>query len=334
VQNFRMRFRLVCLGDVMLARGVSHVLSSSDPLDLWGDTLPIISDADLRLANLECCISDRGEPFWPPRTFYFRAIPKAIDTLVGAGIDVVTLANNHSLDFGSDALADTLERLDRAGISHAGAGRDLDSAREPAILESGGRRVGVIGVTDNYPEYAASAESPGTFHLEIELGSLDLVVEAIERARKMDAELVVVSAHVGPNMVTRPPKRFREFARAVLDAGADLWFGHSAHVFQGVEFYRGKPVIYDGGDFLDDYATDPILRNDRSLIWKVEWSAADVAVEAYPVRLSFAQTDLARGEDFDWIEARLTELCSEMGTVVERRDDRLRLEPEEGGREN
>lgn len=319
--------RLICLGDVMLARGVSEVLATSEPASLWGDCLPVLAGADLRLANLECCVSDRGRPFQPPRVFHFRAIPKALDVLRAAEIDVVTLANNHTLDYEVEALLDTLDRLDRAGITRVGAGRDVEEAMRPAALDAVGRKVAFIGFTDNFPEYAAGAERPGTFHIATEGGDPGVLIDKVSEARRTGADLVVVTGHCGPNMVTRPPKLRRAFVREVMDAGADLWFGHSAHIFQGVEFYEGKPVIHDGGDFLDDYAVDPVLRNDRSLLWRVVWEGGEVSVEGFPVQLKFALTGLAKGEEFDWVEQRLTELCAEMGTAVEREGERLRIEP-------
>lgn len=320
-----MSVKLVCLGDVMLARGVSEVLARSEPSELWGDTLPLIHRADIRLANLECCVSDRGEEFQPPRVFPFRAIPKAIDVLTAARVDVVTLANNHSLDYREEALLDTIDRLDAAGIAHVGAGPNLDEARRPAVLETKGKRLAFIGITDNYPEYEAGKDRAGTFHVDIEPDNVGMVADAVAAARGDGADLVVVTAHWGPNMRRHPPDRFQDFARAVVDAGADLWFGHSAHLFQGVELLDGKPILYDGGDFLDDYAVDPVERNDRSLLWEVTLDDGERGVAVYPVQLSFARTDLARGEAFDWISGRLTDLCEEMGTPVRAEDGRLVL---------
>lgn len=316
--------RLACLGDVMLARGVSEVLATSPPAELWGDCLPPLSDADLRLANLECCVSDRGSPFQPPRTFEFRAIPKAIEVLKAAEIDVVTLANNHSLDFGEEALVDTLDRLDGAGIAHVGAGRNLKEAMRPAILKRAGLEVAFIAFTDNFPEYGATNDRPGTFYLDTRQSPPTFLLSMIEEAS--GADLVAVTAHCGPNMVTAPSEHLKSWAHLLADQGAGLWFGHSAHLFHGVEFYKGTPVIYDGGDFLDDYAVDPVLRNDRSLLWILNKSKDGPAeIEAFPVQLEFARTRLARGEEAEWILERLRQLCAEMGTDVTASGNRFLL---------
>jgi len=139
---------------------------------------------------------------------------------------------------------------------------------------------------------------------------------------------VVFSNHWGPNMVRRPPEAFRRFARAVVDLGVDVYYGHSAHVFQGVEIYRGKPILYDTGDFIDDYAVDPDLRNDRSFLFRVSVEGGDLKrLELFPVVLPYARVELARGVEREAILDLMQTLSAEMGTTFERREDRLVIEP-------
>jgi poly-gamma-glutamate synthesis protein (capsule biosynthesis protein) len=166
-------------------------------------------------------------------------------------------------------LLDTLGYLDAAGICHAGAGRDAEEAERPALLGAPRDRVALLAFTDNEPPFAAGTDKPGTNYLPVSMepGVLDRVEAAVEATREAGAQTVVFSNHWGPNMVQRPKELFRRFARAVVDRGVDVYYGHSAHVFQGVEIYRGKPILYDTGDFLDDYAVDPNLRNDRSFVF-------------------------------------------------------------------
>jgi poly-gamma-glutamate capsule biosynthesis protein CapA/YwtB (metallophosphatase superfamily) len=128
--------------------------------------------------------------------------------------------------------------------------------------------------------------------------------------------------------VQRPRETFRRFARAVVDRGADLYYGHSAHVFQGVEIYRGKPILYDTGDFIDDYAVDPNLRNDRSFLFRVSVEGGDLErLELFPVALPYARVELAKGAEREAILDRMVGLSAEMGTSFERREDRLVFEP-------
>jgi poly-gamma-glutamate synthesis protein (capsule biosynthesis protein) len=129
-------------------------------------------------------------------------------------------------------------------------------------------------------------------------------------------------------MVQRPREIFRRFARAVVDRGVDLYYGHSAHVFQGVEIYDGKPIMYDTGDFIDDYAVDPKVRNDRSFLFRVSVEGGDLGrLELFPVVLPYARVELARGAEREAILDRMVNLSAEMGTAFDSRGDRLVFEP-------
>ncbi len=167
----------------------------------------------------------------------------------------MTLANNHVLDYDEEALLEMLDLLQQAETALAGAARNLAEARRPALLEALGLRIGIIAFTDNEPGWAAQSGVPGTNYLPIALDeqAFSPVRESIAQARAAGADLVVFTIHWGPNKVQRPSPLFRQFAHAVIDAGAGLFFGHSAHIFQGIELYNGRPIIYDAGDFVDDY---------------------------------------------------------------------------------
>lgn len=323
---------LAITGDVMLGRGVNEELHRVDPRAPWGDALPLLEEADLRLCNLECAVTSHLRP-WSrtPKVFHFRADPEvAVPTLMAAGVDACALANNHTLDFEEQGLLDTLEALDQAGIARAGAGRDLREARRPAFLEVGGERVALLSFTDNEPGWTATPRAPGIAYLPVSLSPevLAVVEEGVEEARAGGADLVVLSNHWGPNMVSRPPPLFQRFARAVIDLGVDVYWGHSAHVFQGVELYRGRPILYDTGDFLDDYAVDPVLRNDWSFLFRLRFEGARLrSLEMFPVTLEYAAVRLARSETRDIICERMRGLSRELGTELDYEDGRLVLSP-------
>ena len=321
------------VGDVMLGRGVDEALKDYRRSEkLWGDTLSVLEAADLRVINLECAITTHENP-WSrtPKTFHFRADPsRAVRVLRAARIDACSLANNHTLDFEEEGLLDTLEYLDGAGIRYAGAGRDLEEAARPAIL--GGpdpEKVALLAFTDNEPAFAAGVGRPGTNYLptSLEPEVLDRVEAAIAGAREAGADTILFSNHWGPNMVERPRDIFRRFARSVVDRGADVYYGHSAHVFQGVEVYRGKPILYDTGDFIDDYAVDDRLRNDRSFVFLFSVEGGEFRrLELFPVVLSFAHTRLATGGERREILRRMERLSDELGTRLLRREGALVLE--------
>lgn len=321
--------QLALVGDVMLGRHVNEALRVFGPRYPWGNTLHLLRQADVALANMECVVADDGVPWQRTlKTFHFRADPIAVTALQVAGIDAVGLANNHVLDFEVGALLETLDRLDAARIARAGAGRDLAEAARAAFINVCGVRVALIAFTDNEPGWAATATGSGINYIPIipDQRHLSLVRHSIDVARSGGADLVVCFAHWGPNMRQRPTPVFREFARMVLEAGADLYCGHSAHIFQGIELHLGKPILYDIGDFVDDYAVDPALRNDQSLLFTITMTKQGVwRLEAVPVRIHNCQANLAAGDDFAPIAARLRSLSAEFGTEVQVVDRCLRI---------
>lgn len=321
---------LALIGDVMLGRNVGVALKNMRPQDMWGDVLPHLMQADLRIANLECALTKHHQSWtrtW--KMFHFRADPGAVRFLQAARIEACSLANNHTLDFEARGLRDTLRTLDAAGIRHAGAGLNAGEAAAPALLEVPGAspcRVALLAFTDNEPAFAADVQHPGTNYLDVSLQAETLarVADGIARARAQGADVVVFSNHWGANFVERPSPDFRRFAQRVIELGADVYYGHSAHLCHGIEIHRGKPILYDTGDFIDDYAVDPLLRNDRSCLFKLMFEAGELRrIELIPVTLDVAQVALARGEDFAAIAARMERLCAELGTALERQADRL-----------
>jgi poly-gamma-glutamate capsule biosynthesis protein CapA/YwtB (metallophosphatase superfamily) len=305
--------KLGLAGDTMLGRKVAVAIAQKGPESLVGEAVvEIAHEADLLVLNLECCISERGERWPDPRKpFFFRAPPAAVETLSLLGVDCVTLANNHALDYGVEALLNTFELLRAAGIEWVGAGRDRERARAPVVLESGGFRLAVIACSDHPAEYAAGPESPGVAY------GLEWVPQAVARA---ESDLVLVTPHWGPNMAPEPLRGIRRWAGALRDAGATLVAGHSAHVFHGVE----EGVLYDLGDFLDDYAVEPKLRNDLGLFFLVDFDREGPArLEAVPLKLEYCHTRLATGRDAEWVARRFREACRALGTEVGEERDRL-----------
>ncbi len=305
--------KLGLAGDTMLGRKVGEAISDHGPESVLGeDVVAIAREADLFVLNLECCVSERGKP-WPDpaKPFFFRAPPSAVDVLRRLGADCVTLANNHALDFGAQALLDTFEHLNAAGIDWVGAGEDRERARAPAIFERNGLRLAVLGCSDHPEEYAADADAPGIAY------GLEWVPQAIER---MDADHVLVTPHWGPNMTSEPLPRVRRLAETLRAAGATLVAGHSAHVFHGV----GAGVLYDLGDFLDDYAVDPRLRNDLGLLFLVDLDeSGPVRLEAVPLELDYCHTRLATGAGRGWIARRFRDACRALGTEIAEEHGRL-----------
>jgi poly-gamma-glutamate synthesis protein (capsule biosynthesis protein) len=313
----------------MLARYVNQTILAQGPRHIWGDVLPIIREADLSLVNLECAIAESGEPFAPPRAFYFRAAPEATHALDVAGIDYVTLSNNHTMDYQSPALLDTIGHLDDHGIAHAGAGENMQEASQPAVLEAKGIKVGVVAFADHFEEYAATESEPGTNVIPITPDEVHFrrVRESIQAARAAGPDLVVFSIHWGPNFTRAPSQEFTEFAHAVIDAGADIFHGHSAHVFHGIEIYRDRPILYDTGDLINDYYVDRQYRNDQQLLFLIHVKCGQIErVELFPIQIHQIQVNRASGDTFDEIAKRIETLSQVFGTEMQRENNRLVIE--------
>jgi poly-gamma-glutamate capsule biosynthesis protein CapA/YwtB (metallophosphatase superfamily) len=302
--------RLGLAGDTMLGRGVAEALRERDPAALVApEVVAVACEADLFVLNLECCIAEGGRP-WPApgKPFHFRAPPAAAALLARLGVRCVTLANNHALDFGREALLETFEHLAAAGIAWVGAGRDLESARAPVVLEAAGEHLGVVALGDHPEDFAAAPELAGIAWVDLRMGLPGWVPDAIG---SVAADYVLVSPHWGPNMNDRPLPYVRSAAADLRRAGASLVAGHSAHVVQGAQV----AALYDLGDFLDDYRVDPRLRNDLGLLFLVDLAEGEPRrLEAVPLKLEYCFTRLAEGEDAAWMRHRFRELCEELGT--------------------
>jgi Bacterial capsule synthesis protein PGA_cap len=302
----------------MLGRAVAARLVHASPQSLFAPELvEAVRAADLCVLNLECCISERGHPA-PGRVFHFRAPPAAAEALAHLGVDCVTLANNHALDFGADALLDTLEHLGDAGIRCVGAGPDEQTARAPVLLDAGGERLRVVALSDHPREYAAGRGRPGIAFAD--LTQRELPAWLVDAIRTAGSDPVLVCPHWGPNMVPDPVPYVRRAAAALVEAGATLVAGHSAHVCHGV----AGAVLFDLGGLVDDYHLDRALQNDLGLLWLLELTnGRPLRLEALPLKLDFCHTRLAQGQDAAWILRRARDACAALGT--EAREDTGRL---------
>ncbi|GCE45303.1 poly-gamma-glutamate synthesis protein (capsule biosynthesis protein) [Thermosporothrix hazakensis] len=310
-------FQLLFVGDVMLGRLVNDMLRAHPPEYPWGDTLPLFHAADVRLCNLECALTSHETP-WneTPKVFHFRSDPRNVRVLRAAGINAVSLANNHSLDFTVEGLYDTLRLLREAGIYAAGAGYDTQDAAAPVRWQAGSTTIGLLACTDNEPAWAATSTRAGTCYVPIDSDSeqAQRLLQSIERV-KPTVDVLIISLHWGPNWGYEPPETHPPFAHALIDAGADIIFGHSGHVVRGIEIYRQKPILYCTGDFIDDYAIDPVERNDYSGIFVVSLEQKVIRqVAFYPTVIEDFRALRAQGAERTCIAQNMQRLCTLLHT--------------------
>jgi poly-gamma-glutamate synthesis protein (capsule biosynthesis protein) len=317
--------KIALTGDIMLGRLVDQYVVqnlSLPPESIWGNVMPILLEADLRLGNLECVISDKGKK-WQPlfKAFHFRASPRAIDILRAASFDCVTLANNHVLDYGPEAFLDCLDRLAQADFPYAGAGPTLKEAIAPAFLQPANFKIAVLALTDNEPKWEATPSKPGINYVAYnERGLLppyrERIAKAIKQARK-SAKFVIVSAHIGPNWGA-PSHAIQALAHQLLDLGVDVYWGHSNHTPQGIEIVGKKVILYSTGDFVDDYAVDPVERNDLSFLFAVEMDFQQIQrIYLYPVRIDNFQVRQAKGSEVAFLQKSMKAKCAVFGSTVD-----------------
>jgi poly-gamma-glutamate synthesis protein (capsule biosynthesis protein) len=281
---------LVAVGDIMLSRTVeerTEVFGTSYPLEAVAE---VLRSADIAIGNLESPLSVTGEPL--QKRFLFRAHPGHAEALAHAGIDVVSLANNHQLDYGEEGFVETLEALRAAGVSHVGAGLSYAEAHTPLIREVKGRRIAFLAYAAS--RWEGSSELP-TRDL-VSFADLATIREDVRRAGEL-ADLVVVIMHLGTEYQRYPDEEQLAVSRAAIEAGACLVIGHHPHVVQAVEPYGGGFVAYSLGDFVFDIDVGDATRYG-SILRVLLGDEGVQAIDLLPVRIvDDVQPRLLVGED-------------------------------------
>lgn len=239
---------LLFAGDVYLS---NHVLNAYDKAGGIGGVLDEgiraeIEAADIFMVNQEFPFTERGTAA-ADKQFTFRLPHDRFHIMEEMGIDIVTLANNHILDFGEEGLLDSCAALEEAGIPYVGAGENLERARKLETITVGGRTIGFLGTSRVYMDtsWAAGPNHPGVFSTY----DPTQAVEAIKAAREL-CDYLVVYVHWGVERETTPKEYQRTMGRQYIDAGADLVIGSHPHVLQPVEYYKEKPIVYSLGNFV------------------------------------------------------------------------------------
>ena len=265
-------FTILFMGDFLTGINIEHFTRNEGADYPYKRIKPLIDKYDLVFANLESSITERGKPVtnkaWVFRTSYFCA-----SYLPSLGLDVVSLSNNHILDYGKDGLTDTIDFLKKNNITYCGAGMDEDEARKPAVISSGNRKIMFLAYNDLPPSYYYARGS--------KFGSAQINDEKIIsdiRKHKTKDNLVFVSLHWGIEHSTQiKPEQIKQ-AHKYIDAGADGIIGHHPHVPQGVEIYKGKPVFYSLGNAVNGYYNQKYMPNIFGAVKIKDGNIAEVRV--------------------------------------------------------
>ncbi len=241
----RGRLVISATGDVNLDPSYIPALAAEGYRHPWTGLQQIFEEDDLTIVNLECAASDLGSAL--PKQFTFRCDTDALPFMRAGGVEVANLGNNHSGDYGKDALLDSREQLIAADIAPVGVGKDAAQAHEPALFDINGWRVAVLGFGGVVPspDWIAGEDWPGMADGD----TIETMVAAVEAADEV-ADLVIVAIHWGVELDTQPRPEDRERAAAMIEAGADAIFGHHAHRLQPLEIVDGVPVAWGLGNFV------------------------------------------------------------------------------------
>jgi poly-gamma-glutamate synthesis protein (capsule biosynthesis protein) len=315
------------LGYVDLAEQVNGPIPR--PVDfpyIWGDALEELERAapDLRIINLETSVTRSND--WVQKGINYRMHPGNVPCLKAAGIDCCALANNHVLDWGYAGLTETLDVLRRAGLKPVGAGQKLAQAAAPAIMELPGKGRIIIfslgSVTSGIPAaWAASDDKPGVNLLEET--AIPRIAAGLRRVRQ-SGDLVVASIHWGGNWGYEISEEQRTFAHRLIDeAEVDVLHGHSSHHPRGIEVYRGKPILYGCGDFVNDYegiGGYERFRSDLVLMYLVTMdpsTRALVRLEMTPLQIKRFRLHRVSRKDARWLRKVLDRESAKHGTNLE-----------------
>ncbi len=232
-------------GDVNLDPAYIPALASNGYAHAWEKLGGLFAGDDLTIINLECAVSQLGQPV--PKEFNFRCDPAALPAARAAGVEVANLANNHGGDYGIEALLDSRGQLGQAGIAPVGVGPNSATANAPAIVERNGWRIAVLGFGGVVPHggWLAGPEHPGMADGD----DIDSMTAAVRAADDV-ADLVFVTIHWGRELDTQPRAEAIARAQAMIDAGADGIFGHHSHRLQPLGWYRDRPIAWGLGNFV------------------------------------------------------------------------------------
>jgi poly-gamma-glutamate synthesis protein (capsule biosynthesis protein) len=306
--------KVAAMGDVMLTRAVGKHFRERPADFLMEEISALLSDYDLIFANLENPVGIKGSPHRIQRpNVTFCCHPDTLQVLKNLGVTVVSLANNHMLDYGPVSCAETLEYLDTAGIKHVGAGRNYEEANRPLLLELNGRKVAVLAYVFLYSASTEMAtRRPGVSDYRIRK-ILPRIRELVQQGNQ-----VLVSAHWGAEYSFYPLPYQMAQARQMIDAGALMVIGHGPHYPQAIETYKAGKIIYSLGNFIFD---EPFPHANRSFIYGAAVTADNVVVgeRIYPYHINDHIPTLVRGRD----KQRLENMIQRLSRLYPRKSKRF-----------
>ena len=296
-------------GDVNFGDGVTSSLVSGGMSYPFAGVSQAFESTDLSFVNLECCISSTGSPV-AGKEFTFEGPADSAEALKIGGIKVVSMANNHSKDYGAAAFLETLGHLKQNGVAYCGAGRDATEAYSPAVLDARGQKVAFLAFTAIIPDgWPATASTPGTAitwdHKK--------VAQSIRDARAK-ADYVVVSFHWGIELATSPNSEQRELAHLAVDSGADVVLGQHPHVVQGFELYKNRLIAYSLGNFV--FSPPDAVSARSAMLMALMGKGGLVEAKVVPVQITGERPVIVNGAAADAWAGTIASYSKALGTTM------------------
>jgi len=299
------------VGDLNLSGAAEATMRAKGYAHAFDGTRKLLAEGDLNIANLETPITLRGEK--QDKRFTFRMRPESAKAIAAAKILIVSQANNHAIDFGVSGLADTLKALDAAGIAHAGAGMSLAEARKPAIATVNGVKVGLLSYSLTFPtSFYATKDHGGTAHGEAAWIAADV------KALRPQVDVLLVAFHWSAELLETPKDYQRDLGHLAIDSGADAVLGTHPHILQGIELYRGKPILYSLGNYA--FGSRSHKAADSALVRLTFSGRALAGLTVFPLDVDNTHLDfdpqVATGARAQRIGAHLAQLSKALGTTL------------------
>lgn len=307
--------RLSFVGDILLAGTVGDLIKAEGPLAPWNGVKDLLSSADITCGNLECAVGTTGSPI-PGKEWTFRADPATLQGLVDSGFDVVSLANNHTLDYGTECLLEGIDLINTAGIATIGAGANEAAAREPFIREVNGVKVGILATAVTYPyeSWAARPDRPG-----IAADPFNWFPKIIEAIRKLSqrVDVVVVVVHWGEERTREPVDWIEGVHRAMLNEGAHAIIGSHPHVLHGVRYDGRTVTAYSLGNFVFSTTLEHPQCQVGAILNLTVSKGKVSAVELVPTKIVWGKTYPMEGEERESTLATISSLSRPLGSDVD-----------------
>lgn len=295
-------------GDTLLDLRIGETIKAYGPDYPWEGVAPTFQAADIAMVNLESCVSTRGTPC--DKRWVFRARPETLAGVKNAGIDIVSVANNHVYDYGPEAFLDTLDHLEDHGLLYTGAGRNLAEATRPVIIEAGGYQVAFLAATQWF--VSAGVAGPSKAGVCVTNFHADELIDIIARLKADgEADYVVVNFHWGTEGNHHIDAYQQELGRSMIDAGADLVIGHHPHLLQGIEVYKDRIIVYSLSNFVFTYTSRATM--DSGIFTVTLDKHGIAAARLIPVYTAGGRPVLEEGDDYHRIIREVNEYSEPWG---------------------